>query len=818
MSRSALPLPIESPMIQSDAFDHDVVSSKRADDLTVIAFKEMKRDVTQKPVPTFWHDALSDGRTQDDLRGRQVHAAEQNVGKALIGYLVSTVFATVLLYGECGSVLLLWLATSSLFCVPRIAYAFRISSRPPQPVERQAVQKFAVLSVLGALSMSAVPLWIVSRTDGFAFAYLLSSVIAVFVFGCFVHAPVFASAAAFMLTQCVIAVLCYTTAGISRESLALILEFTCMTATAFLVIRQHSTLFAQNVLQQAELEKKSIALQKQADVIGLLLKEHEDQSSDWLWRTDETTTVQAASQRFCQALNLPALAVDGLPFQSLLACAGLSGNAEALSAIAIHMAAHRSFRDVVLPIAIDGEARWWCVSGRPVYDAAEVFIGFRGVMADMTLAKLAEARVVHLAEHDPLTDLPNRASFRNRLDRALETATEGDLAVISIDLDYFKPINDRYGHPVGDAVLVAIAERLRATVDDGGFVARFGGDEFTLLLRKKDPGVVETQCRRLLHALNEPVVVGSIVTTVGGSMGVAFAPSDGSTADELIKNADTALYRAKSEARGTFRFFAADMDQGLQDRQQLVQDLRSALANRELVLHYQPYVDAITQAITGCEALLRWNHPSRGMVSPADFIPLAEESGLIVPIGAWVIEEACREAAGWPEGQRVSINISPVQFRDRDLPDCILTALQKIGLAPNRLEVEVTETVLVADAEAALDILTRIRALGVRIALDDFGTGYSSLNYLWRFPFDKIKIDRSFVWEIDSRRDSQVIVQAIRDIARGLDMTVTAEGVETERQAELLRQTGCQELQGYLFSRPRPAEDLDHLLGRRIAA
>ncbi len=763
-------------------------------------------------------DIVDDGRSQDDLRGRQVHAVEQNVGKALAGYLVTVVFGTALLYARCGPVLLLWLATSTLFCVPRIAYAFRIASRPPQPIDRIAVRKFFVLSILASLCMAAVPLWIVSHTDGFVFAYLLSAVIAVFVFGCFVHAPVFGAAAAFMLTQCVIAVTCYASMGLNRESAALIIEFTCLTATAFLVIRQHSALFARTVLQQTELETKSKDLQRQADVIGLLLKEHEDQSSDWLWRTDETAKIKAASQRFCQALNVSAAAVDGRPLQSLLACPTVSGNAEALSAIAANMAARRSFRDLVLPIAVGGETRWWCVSGRPAYDAAECFIGYRGVMADTTSAKLAEARVVHLAEHDPLTDLPNRASFRERLGRALQAVTGIDLAVITIDLDYFKPINDRYGHPVGDAVLIAIAERLRESVGDSGFVARFGGDEFTLLLRKGDAAAVEALCRRLLRVLGEPVVIGSIVARVGGSLGVAFAPADGTTTDELIKNADTALYRAKSEGRGTFRFFAADMDQGLQDRQQLVEDLRSALPNQELVLHYQPYVDAISQAITGCEALLRWNHPVRGMVSPADFIPLAEESGLIVPIGAWVIEEACRQAAGWPGERRISVNISPVQFRDRDLPDLILTALQKTGLAPNRLEVEVTETVLVVDAEAALDILTRIRRLGVRIALDDFGTGYSSLNYLWRFPFDKIKIDRSFVWEIDSRRDSQIIVQAIRDIARGLNMTITAEGVETERQAELLRQTGCQELQGYLFSRPRPAADLDHLFDQRFAA
>ncbi|MGI4801864.1 MAG: putative bifunctional diguanylate cyclase/phosphodiesterase [Janthinobacterium lividum] len=437
---------------------------------------------------------------------------------------------------------------------------------------------------------------------------------------------------------------------------------------------------------------------------------------------------------------------------------------------------------------------------------------------DVTATRLAHARVEHLAHHDGLTDLPNRASFCAALGRALDHPDHPRLAVVSLDLDGFKPVNDRYGHPVGDALLVAVAERLRAAVGPDMLVARFGGDEFVVLAeRPADFGGIEALCRRVIAQLLEPFDVLGETVTVGTSIGIALTPTDGDTSDTLLKNADAALYRAKAEGRGTFRFFEPEMDRKLQERERLVQDLRSALGRGELVLYFQPYVSAEESEITGCEALIRWDHPTRGMVPPAEFIPLAEENGLIIPIGAWVIEQACAEAARWDAGQRVSVNVSPLQFTDRSLPGTILSALTRSGLSPQRLEVEITEAVLIDDADAALDILRQIRALGVRVALDDFGTGYSSLSYLRRFPFDKIKIDQSFVRDLTSREDNRVIVQAIRDIARGLGMTITAEGVETAEQAEQLRLTGCEELQGYLFSRPMAANQLG-LAGARTAA
>ncbi len=575
------------------------------------------------------------------------------------------------------------------------------------------------------------------------------------------------------------------------------------------MIQQHSSLFARNISQQIKLEHNADQFRQQADVIGLLLKDFEEQTSDWLWETDDTFCLRSPSARFVQVSEPRVRVVEGTSFGTLLTDADVIGNAEALTELLSHVRARRAFRDITIPLAAAAEPRWWSISGRPVFDQDSQFKGFRGVAGDITATRLAHAKIEHLAHHDSLTGLPNRSSFSRILERALNRGDLSNLAVLSLDLDGFKAVNDRHGHPVGDALLIAVGDRLQAAIREDGRVARFGGDEFVMLGDVSlETGGIEGLCRRTIASLVEPFHVLDEQVTVGTSIGVAFAGLDGSSPEELLKNADAALYRAKADGRGTFRFFAPEMDRKLQERQQLMQDLRVALARGELVLHFQPYVSAENSLVTGCEALLRWSHPTRGNVPPFEFIPLAEENGLIVPIGAWVIDQACQEATRWPAHQRVSVNISPRQFRDQSLPGIILAALTRSGLAPARLEVEVTETVLIDDADAALNVLRRIRAMGVRVALDDFGTGYSSLSYLRSFPFDKVKIDRSFVQDLALRHDNQVIVQAIRDLAKGLGMTITAEGVETEEQASRLRRTGCDELQGYLFSRPVAAEAL----------
>lgn len=427
-------------------------------------------------------------------------------------------------------------------------------------------------------------------------------------------------------------------------------------------------------------------------------------------------------------------------------------------------------------------------------------------------AEEARDRIFHLAHHDGLTGLANRSCFHAKLGTDF-AALSGGFTLLTIDLDGFKPVNDRYGHHTGDALLVEVADRLRAAVGQRGVAARLGGDEFAIATGITDRAAIESLCRRLIESLQAPYLLDGQALSVGASIGVATAALP-SSPGEVLRNADAALYRAKREGRRTYRWFEPGMDSQTQERILLLQDLREATDREEFVVEYQPVVDAKTSRATGCEALVRWEHPGRGRVSPGEFIPLAEESGLIVEIGAWVMETACQVATTWPDHICVSVNVSPVQFARGDLPKRVEKILHRTGLAAHRLEIEVTEAVLVEDADIALDVLRRIRALGVRLALDDFGTGFSSLSYLRDFPFDKVKIDRSFVSELTVDQDSRVIVQGIRQIAIGLGMTITAEGVETLAQAEALSAIGCHELQGYLFSPAVPAGAAAALLER----
>ena len=437
---------------------------------------------------------------------------------------------------------------------------------------------------------------------------------------------------------------------------------------------------------------------------------------------------------------------------------------------------------------------------------------------DVTEQRRNEARIAHMAHHDALTDLPNRALLNEKLEHALQRVERGEMvAVHLVDLDHFKHVNDSQGHPVGDKLLNLVADRLRAQRRDTDTIARMGGDEFAILqVGVTQPADAAALANRIIEVVSEPYEIDGCQVIIGTSVGIAIAPSDGLTPDELMRNADLALYRAKGEGRGAFHFFEPEMHAQVQARRALESDLRRALGADEFELHYQPTVNLSSGEITGFEALLRWRHPDRGMVPPATFIPLAEENGFIVPLGEWVIQQACATAARWPEHTRIAVNLSPAQFRSSGLMAVILRALAASGLAANRLELEITETSLLQDTDATLAILHRLRGLGVRIALDDFGRGFSSLSYLQSFPFDRIKIDRSFINDIVDGVGSRSIVRAVIGLAKGMGMATTAEGVESQVQVDVLRLEGCTEMQGFLVSQALPAREIEqHFLAGR---
>jgi diguanylate cyclase (GGDEF)-like protein len=444
--------------------------------------------------------------------------------------------------------------------------------------------------------------------------------------------------------------------------------------------------------------------------------------------------------------------------------------------------------------------------------------GWVATHEDITERLRADEKVKHLARYDALTDLPNRATFYERMEDALgRLRLFESIAVLSLDLDRFKNVNDTLGHPIGDRLLQAAAGRMRQCVRADDIVARLGGDEFAVVqVAAGGPPDITELARRLIDSVGAPYDIDGQQVVIGVSVGIAIAPTDSAMADTLMKQADLALYRAKADGGGVYRFFEREMDARMQARRALELDLRKAVVNGEFEVYYQPIIDVKSGQITGCEALIRWNHPERGIILPVDFVPVAEEVGLIVPIGEWVLRQACAEAARWPENVTIAINLSPAQFKKGNLMQTVVSALASSGLPASRLELEITELVLLEKSHSALKSLHQLRDLGVKIAMDDFGTGYSSLSYLRSFPFDKIKIDQSFIRDLPTKEDSVAIIRAVVGLSSSLGITTTAEGVETKDQLARLTSEGCNEAQGFLFSPPQPAANIEAMLGLQI--
>ncbi len=545
------------------------------------------------------------------------------------------------------------------------------------------------------------------------------------------------------------------------------------------------------------------------ETVRMLLNDYESHGSDWLFELDSNGCMTGVSDRFAASAGQAPETMNGRPFVSLFE----AGSARVQ--LADHLETRHAFRGHIAQLKRGDAAAstWWSINARPVTSGIDGHVAFRGVITDVSSEKQAEARVSHMAHYDSLTELPNRMMFNTTLAQMLDTRADAQrVALLVIDFDHFKSVNDMYGHPVGDAFLRLVGTRLADCVSnsglggEAGLVARLGGDEFGVVISGHDVADQSIRLGELLVSeFAQTFDVMGHELNAGVSIGIALAPVHADTPDALMSDADIALYVAKEEGRGRWEMFQPGMDEELHQRHTLARDLRSAVGNGELRLFLQPLVNVETGKHSGFEALMRWEHPERGMVMPNDFIPVAEETGLIVPMGEWMIRSALAEAVRWEEPHTIAINLSPIQLRSPNLIPTLINTLGQTGIDPARVELEITESVLLHNSDANIEILNRLHELGLKVALDDFGTGYASLNYLLTFPFDKIKIDRSFVNDLDSREESRAIVGAVISLANRLGMCTLAEGVEHESQLINLREQGCEMVQGWLFGKAMPA-------------
>ena len=594
--------------------------------------------------------------------------------------------------------------------------------------------------------------------------------------------------------------------------------FACL--TAFGALQAGRTFLTARIAEAGVAEKD--------EVVSLLLREFEENEADWLWHLDTNRRVKAASPRFAFALGREPAEIDGESFIQLVAGESWDSGevSSGLRELADLLKRRENFANLIVQVQLPGGRRWWELSGTPMRDERGTYHGFRGVGSDVTERRESDEKIAYLARYDTLTGLPNRLMLTEALGEALRYGVQwkAKCAFLMIDLDRFKAVNDSLGHQVGDRLLARVSQRLRdvvsAELGETGQCGRLGGDEFAVVMRDiKEHGSVKRVAEAIIAALSEPYNVDNNTLFIGASVGSAVGPRDGVSVEMLMRNADLALYRAKDDGGcNTFAYVPA-LHANAEERRNLELSLREAIGKNEMLLHFQPVVDANSEEVVSFEALLRWNSPEHGFVSPGKFIPLAEDTRLIVPIGQWVLHEACREAVRWPDDIKIAVNVSGEQLLEPGFSRSVVRALADTGLPARRLEVEVTESVFLRDGRTARQTLEEIMALGCAIALDDFGTGYSSLGYLRSLRFSTIKVDRSFVQgAAQESPESLAIIRAVVAMADSLDMSTTAEGVEDAAQARMIREMGCKKIQGYYFGRPMPIAEADQLVMGRQAA
>ena len=548
-----------------------------------------------------------------------------------------------------------------------------------------------------------------------------------------------------------------------------------------------------------------------------MLQEFESSGKGWFWETTRDGTLAYISESVARSLGRESADLIDRPFADLVSTESTDGSATSERTLGFYLSSHVAFQDLIVRAKTKNEV-WWSITGRPVHDEIGRFFGFRGFASDLTKMRQSEVELDRLARQDSLTGLANREALRRALDDALVGAVRRKhrCSVFLLDLDRFKAVNDTLGHPAGDTLLRLVSLRLSDEVGDLGQVGRLGGDEFQVVLpstSSKDE--LSKLAQNIIDSLSRPYTINGNVVSIGTSVGIVTSDYDDRTSDDLMRDADLALYAAKAAGKGCYRFFAAEMHEAARERQRMESDLRVALEKGQLWVAFQPSVDASSEEVIGFEALVRWDHPEHGPISPATFIPLAEEIRLIDEIGEWVLRTACAEAAKWPQHITVAVNLSPVQFKQHSLPATVRAVLSETGLAAKRLELEITEGVLLNNDEHVHEMIRSLKDIGLKLALDDFGTGYSSLSYLQRVPFDKIKIDQSFVrGASDPESRPAALIRAMVGLASDLHMQTTAEGVETQDELLLVRELGCSLVQGYLFGKPMRAEEACELAAK----
>lgn len=737
-----------------------------------------------RELSTFDHEAL--------LRGHQIHAMESNVPKALLGYLILVAIAAYPLRSEWATLFGVWGPIVAAVCIVRSYLAWTTARQPVKPTTLSTERRLMVATALVAATMAAGPTWIALHSDGLTRAFMLMLIVSTMWGGALVQATVFTSTVAFTTANIPVwgAVLLLT--GATAGNLGLAAMFLVSIGIAIDNTRRYAKYFEQSIRRQIELEKwnEQERLLRMIDdmPVAVMTVEPDTLKVNYANETSKTLIRQIEHLLPIKADDLLGTSIDVFHRHPEHQRRILSDPANLPHNARIKLGPEVLDLKVSAVMASDG-----------------TYTGPMLTWALITKQVEAEKRISDLAYYDTLTGLPNRGSFSGELERLCATP-DSLVGLLYIDLDGFKVVNDTRGHRAGDMLLVEVARRLRAVCDAPGIlVGRLGGDEFAVLLPHGNTEEARAHAHRIIEAVSASYALGQGKLMIGASIGIALAPEHGNTAETLLTRSDIALYAAKEAGKGKVRLFDASMESRIRERSRLEEELREALQDREdLFVFYQPIVSIETGLVTAREALMRWHNPLHGWISPAEFVPVAEQCGLADALGAFVLETACREAASWEDGARVAVNISATQLGMGTLPDDVLAALGASGLPPDRLEIEVTETALLQHERDVIADLRRIRDLGVRVALDDFGTGYSSLAHLRAFPFDKIKIDGSFVKDAVNRPDCAAVVRAVTDLGKRLGVTTVAEGVETEEQLDCLRNEGCVEVQGYFFGRPAP--------------